>query len=172
PRPFEHGDRAGALHQRHHREDARDAHPPEAESPRSRPGGRARLSERALRRVAEAVDRVVVDEPDGLHERVADGRPDEAKAALLQVLAYRPGLGCLRRDLAERPPLADDRLAVDEAPEIGVEAASVGAHLEHALRVVHRRLDLQPVADDARVLEQAVDVALREPAGGARAETA
>ena len=40
-------------------------------------------------RVAEAADRVVVHEPGRLHEGVADGRPDEAEAAPLQLLAHR-----------------------------------------------------------------------------------
>src|SRR5947208_15311882 len=87
----------------------------------------------------EAVDRVVVDEADGLHEGVADRRPDETKATLLQVLAQSARLRRLGRDLADGSPRADDRLAVHEAPEIRVQAAELGAQLEHALRVIHRR---------------------------------
>ena len=49
PRSLQRGDRAGALHQRDHREDARHAHPPEARPPRPRPGSRARLPDGALR---------------------------------------------------------------------------------------------------------------------------
>jgi hypothetical protein len=37
--------------------------------------------------VAEAGDGVIVDHPDGLHERVADGRPDEPEALPLELLA-------------------------------------------------------------------------------------
>ena len=48
-RPLERRDRAGALHQRDDRQDARHAHPPEARPPRPRPGGRARVPDRALR---------------------------------------------------------------------------------------------------------------------------
>ena len=48
-RPVERGDRGGALHQRNHRQDAHHAHPPEAQSARPRPGGRARVSDRDLR---------------------------------------------------------------------------------------------------------------------------
>src|SRR3954469_14436045 len=51
---------------------------------------------------------VVVDDADRLHERVADGRPDEAEAAPEQVLAQR--------------------LCVLEAPEVGVEAAELLLH--------------------------------------------
>ena len=41
---------AGALHQRHDRQDARHAHPPEARPARSRAGGRARVPDGHLRR--------------------------------------------------------------------------------------------------------------------------
>ena len=48
PRPVvERGDRPAALHQRDHREDPRDAHPPEARPSRPGAGGRAGLPERA-----------------------------------------------------------------------------------------------------------------------------
>ena len=49
-RPLERRDRAGALHQRDDRQDAHHAHPPEARSPRPRPGRRARVRDGALRR--------------------------------------------------------------------------------------------------------------------------
>src|SRR5207244_7096719 len=79
----------------------------------------------------EAVERVVVDEAGRLHEGVADRRADEAKAALLQILAQGTRLRCLGRDLAHGPPRAENRLAVHEAPEIGIEAAELVAHLQH-----------------------------------------
>ena len=50
PRPLERRDRPGALHQRHDGEDAHHPHPPEARPARPRPGGRARLPDRARRR--------------------------------------------------------------------------------------------------------------------------
>src|SRR5437764_5008849 len=114
----------------------------------------------------KAVDRVVVHEADGLHEGVADRRPDEAKAALLQILAESARLRRLGRELADGSPRADDRLTVHEAPEVRVEAAELGAQLQHPLRIVHRRLDLQPVADDPRVTEEALHVSLGEARNG------
>ena len=56
-RPLQHRDRAGALHQRHHRQDAHHAHPPEARPPRPRPGSRARVPDGALRAGTTAVER-------------------------------------------------------------------------------------------------------------------
>ena len=49
-RPLQSGDRAGALHQRHDRQDARDPRAAEAQPPRPRAGRRAGLPDRALRR--------------------------------------------------------------------------------------------------------------------------
>ncbi len=47
-------------------------------------------------------------------------------------------------------------LAVDEAPQVVVEALE----LEHALCVVDRRFDLEPVPDDRGIRKQALDVTL------------
>ena len=68
--------------------------------------------------------------------------------------------------LAELLPRADDRGVVDERPHVRVEAAEVGLHLEDALRVVDRRLDLAAVAHDAGVAEQSFDVAFGERGDG------
>src|SRR3990170_1310738 len=110
--------------------------PPRSESPVPRLSKRINCahSESAASsqpRVAEAVDRVVVHEADGLHERVAHRRPDEPETALLQILRERMRELRLRRQLGKRAPAADDRLSVDEAPEICVEAAAVCLDLEY-----------------------------------------
>jgi hypothetical protein len=70
----------------------------------------------------EAGDDVVVHEPRGLHERVADRRPDEAEAAPVQVAAHGARLGRLRRYLAKRAPAPDEGLASHKPPEVGVKA--------------------------------------------------
>src|SRR6187455_3867656 len=94
--------------------------------------------------VPEAVDRMVVDEPARLHERVADRRADEPEATLLHVLAHRLRFRGLGGDLRNRLPAVHDRVAADEAPEVLAQALE----LEHPPRVVDRGLDLEPVADD------------------------
>src|SRR5438094_10601114 len=96
---------------------------------------------------AKAVDDVVVDEPRRLHERVADRRPDEAEAALLQVLAHRLRLSGRSRDIGELLPPIHQRLAVDEAPQVVAQALE----FEYAPGVVDRGLDLQAVPNDARI---------------------
>ena len=53
---------------------------------------------------------------------------------------------------------SDQGLAADELPEVGVQAPELLLNGEDAAGVVDRRLDLEPVADDARVAEQPLDV--------------
>src|SRR5919106_2992349 len=62
---------------------------------------------------SEAIHRVVVDHADRLHEGVADGRADELEAARLERFRHGARLGGLRRDLAHRLPVIDERPAVD-----------------------------------------------------------
>src|SRR5258708_20342904 len=61
---------------------------------------------------------VVVHQPAGLHESVADGRPDKAKAALLQIPAHRVPLPGGGRNVAQPPPPAPQRLAAHQPPHI------------------------------------------------------
>src|SRR5439155_27092631 len=90
---------------------------------------------------AEAIDDVIVHHTDGLHEGVADGRADEAEAALGQVLAHRVGLLRRRGDLLHRRKAIHDRLAADEGPDIGVESAELLLHGEECLGVGNRGID-------------------------------
>ncbi len=46
---------------------------------------------------------------------------------------------------------------IDKSPDVAVEAAKFFLHFEEGSGVLHRRFDLQPVADDAPVLEQGGD---------------
>ena len=74
-----------------------------------------------------AIDEMVVDHAGRLHEGVDDRRPDEARAARLEVLGDRLRDVGLGRNLARRFALAVDRLAVDEAPQMLGEPALRGA---------------------------------------------
>src|SRR4249920_2796128 len=72
--------------------------------------------------IPEAVDRVIVDHADCLHERVADCRPDELEASTLKILAQRIGLRRSRRNLHVPPPPVHARRPADKCPDIGIEA--------------------------------------------------
>src|SRR5258705_87476 len=97
---------------------------------------------------------MVVHHADGLHHRVTDRRAHEVKAAFAEVFAQGVGFGRARRDLLEGFPSVSDRLAADELPEIRVETAEFFLHSEEGFRVLDRRVDLEPVADDAGVSEK------------------
>jgi len=68
-------------------------------------------------RVTVAVLGVVHDHPRGLHERVADGRPDEGETGFLEGFAHGLGLRRNRRDLAAILEMVDPGYAADKRPE-------------------------------------------------------
>jgi len=103
---------------------------------------------------------VVVDEPGGLHERVAGRGADEAEAAPFQLLAHRRRLGGLRRDLRDAAPAVHLRLAVDERPE---QLRERSVERKRRARIADDSLDLAAVADDACIAEQPLDIGLAEP---------
>jgi hypothetical protein len=100
---------------------------------------------------------VVVDHADCLHVRVDHRRAHEAEAAALEILAERVGFARGGRNLPMRPPAIHSRLAADELPAVGVEAAELVPHGEERAGVFHRGLDLLAITDDRRVDEQLVD---------------
>ena len=120
--------------------------------------------------VPEAPDQVVVDEPRGLHQRVADRRPDEPEAAPAEVRAHR--LRCVRlgRDRAHLHPRVLDRRPADERPQVVHEGRPRVVQGERRPRVADRRGDLRPVADDARVGEEPRDVRVAERRDGGDVE--
>ena len=108
----------------------------------------------AQRRETIAVAGVVVYEPGGLHECVDDCGPNEAKAALLEVLADGVGDFCADDHFACGVQVRLQGLAVDEAPDVVVEAAKFLLDFEEGLSVGDGGTDLQTVTDDARIGEQ------------------
>jgi hypothetical protein len=108
---------------------------------------------------------MVVHETHRLHERVDRGRADEAPAATLQVLRERLRLRCLselRQGLPGHQLRPCLRVGL-ETPDVGRERLLGLDELDGALSVVDRRFDLAAVADDRRVGEQPLDVAVAEP---------
>ena len=92
---------------------------------------------------------MVVHDAYRLQMGVHDRGPDELEAALPQIFA--DPLRQLRagRDLIEPLPLAHDRPAADEAPQIRVERAALRLQFEEAAGVLDRRFDLLPIPDQA-----------------------
>src|SRR5882672_10079672 len=102
----------------------------------------------------KTASQVIVDHPGGLHEGVADGGPDKVEATAFQILAHRDGFGGLCRNILAVPPLVRDRTPADKLPNIIGKTLELFLHLEKGLRVAYGGFDLQPIAHDARVLQQ------------------
>ena len=105
--------------------------------------------------VPGTTDEMIVDHAGRLHERVADRGADELEPPTFQILAHRirlrrPGRHILRR-LASVVP----RLPAREAPQMRIEAAELRDDIGERLRILDRRIDLEPIADDAGIREQA-----------------
>src|SRR6185369_6747986 len=56
------------------------------------------------------------------------------------------------------PAFAPQRLAVDEAPDVSVETAKLALHFAKTVRVRNGGIDLQPVANYPRVVQQRRDL--------------
>src|SRR5262249_41623947 len=85
--------------------------------------------------MTEAVHHVIVHHAGRLHVGVADRGADEREATLLQVLAHRVGLRGARGDQLHRLPRVAPGRAVDEAPDVLVEALELLLHFEESARV-------------------------------------
>jgi hypothetical protein len=106
---------------------------------------------------------VVVHHSGRLHERVTDGGADELEAASNQIAAKGLRNRGYRRYLPPRRPAVLDRVALDEPPEVCIEAPVLALDGQDRARVADGRLDLAPVPDDAVVGEQALDARGGEP---------
>src|SRR5665647_1387312 len=76
---------------------------------------------------SRAADDVVVHDPGGLHQGVGGGRPDEAEAALLEVLGQR---GRLRDRGLDLEPVADDAGICEQARRVGFVEGGHGGDVE------------------------------------------
>src|SRR4030095_8853849 len=122
--------------------------------------------------VPKAVDHVIGDEADRLHERITDGRPDELEPALSQVAAEGIRVWRTRRYLPRAAPLVHTGASPDELPDVVVEAPEFFLDGKKRSRVADGALDLQSVSHDAGIREKAPDPRRRESrdAGGIETE--
>ena len=80
--------------------------------------------------VAETFDEVVVYHSGRLHVGIHDRRPDEAKAAVFEILAECLGFGRSRRNLADSFPAVQLRLPTHEPPAVGIKVPELFLNLE------------------------------------------
>src|SRR5258708_2675044 len=86
---------------------------------------RGRSTRRDLRRFAcrPAVALEFIDDSHGLHERIANGRPDETETAPFEILAHRVAVNRRLGNAAQIQWPAAQHLAARELPEVVVERA-------------------------------------------------
>lgn len=104
-------------------------------------------------RVAVAILRVVHDHARSLHEGVANGRPDEGEAGLFQAFAHLHRLGRDGGHFAAILEVVDLRHTTDERPEKRHRVMQ----LQPGPGVAPGGIELQAIADDARVEHQFID---------------
>src|SRR5438128_2881771 len=101
--------------------------------------------------MSKAVDQMVVDHAHGLHVRINDRRTEEGETAALPIAAQGVGLSGASWDFPYGSPAVLDRAAVDEAPLVSVEGSELFLKAEKRLRVLDRRFNFGPVANDPRI---------------------
>lgn len=104
-------------------------------------------------RVAIAILRVVHDHARGLHQRVANSRPHEGEASLFQAFAHLHRLGRDGRHFTAILEMIDLRHTTDEGPE----KCHRFIQRQPGLGIAPRRIELQTIADDARIKHQFID---------------
>src|SRR5262245_55695399 len=102
---------------------------------------------------------MVIDHADRLHESITNRGPDEPKTVRAQIGRKGVRDAGAGRDAPRRSPAVLDGPTVHETPDVTVQAPMAGLEFERGPRVLDRRLDLEPVADDAGVFHQPVDLA-------------
>src|SRR5262245_4647683 len=97
---------------------------------------------------------MVVDHSNRLHEGIADRRTHKRETTLQQVSAHHIRFVRSWRHFSMCTPAVDSRLAADELPDVGVEAAEFVLNRQKGFRVLHGALYFQPVAHDAWIRKQ------------------
>src|SRR5580692_12109303 len=101
-----------------------------------------------------AVTLMFIDDSHSLHEGVANGGADEAESPLLQIPAHRIAVDARCGDAAEVQGPAAHHLAACEVPQILVEGLRFRPDLEVGLGVGDESVHLEPISDDAGILQQ------------------
>ena len=104
-------------------------------------------------RVAVAVPGVVHDHARGLHQRVANGRPDERETGLFQAFAHLHRHWRDRRDFGAILEMIDHRRAAHEGPEKRHRVLQ----RQPGLGIAPGGIEFEAVADDARIEHQFID---------------
>ena len=98
---------------------------------------------------------MIVHHAHRLHEGVADRAAHKLETSPFQVLAHGIRFRGLRRDFLDRLPGVLLWLVADKSPNVLVKRAEFVLHGQEHFRILDGSLDLQPVADDPGIGQQA-----------------
>lgn len=104
-------------------------------------------------RVAIAIPGVVHDHARGLHQGIANGRPDERETGFFQAFAHLHGRRRDSRDFTAILEMVDHRLATDEGPEKRHRVLQ----RQPGLGITPGRVEFETVADNAWIEHQLID---------------
>lgn len=79
---------------------------------------------------------MVIDHPDGLHERVHDRRTDKIEPAFFQILAYYIGFFGSCGKFFKITQTVLDRFLPDEFPDVALECAELFLNFEERGRYI------------------------------------
>lgn len=99
----------------------------------------------------ETRHQMIVHHADRLHVRITNGGTDKFETISQQIPTQRVGNFRARRNFFHAFSPVDHRSAIDEPPQIGIEAAEFLAHFQERHRVLDGGVDFQPVANDAGI---------------------
>src|SRR5262249_49019488 len=108
--------------------------------------------------IPEAAHQVIVHHPNCLHEGITDRRSDKVEPAPAQVLAHVHRFLRISREALQAVPGILDWRAADKLPDVAIETAEFFLDFEKSLGIRDRGLDLQPVAYDAGIVHQSLDL--------------
>jgi hypothetical protein len=103
---------------------------------------------------------VVVYEPGGLHESVANGTADKVESTFAEVFAHGIGFGARRWDVVQVLRVVDPGLSADKLPDIAVKRAEFLLDAQECSGICDGGEDFQTITNDAGVLHQRIKLAL------------
>ena len=103
---------------------------------------------------------MVVDQPTGLHKGITDCRADKLKAAFFQ--CFRQRIGGRRRggNFRQRRSAGHLWRIVDEGPDKISERLAIFFHRQIGAGVADNGLDFSPMANDAGILQESLDIVI------------
>ena len=120
--------------------------------------------------MAEAIDRMVVDHPDGLHERIADDGADEGEPPSLEVFAHGIGFRRSAGNVSTCFPMIHHRFPSNESPNVLIERTEFLLNGEKRVGVLDGRLYFEPVPNNSGIVQQCLHFSLVVPGDGNRVE--